>query len=325
MKMDTELSSAPALTDLEPEQGNFAADFVEALQRPQPRISPKYLYDRRGSELFDQICELEEYFPTRTELRIMRDNHQAIASAIGPRQRIVEFGSGSGLKTRILLENLDRPAAYLPVEISRECLLKSASRLAQSFPEIEILPVCADYTQELSLPASASVADGTTIYFPGSTIGNFEPSEAAQFLRRIRDCCGHGCKLVIGVALQTDPELLRKAYNDSRGVTAAFNRNLLWRAKRELDAQVDPDAFDHQAVYDEAEGRIEMRLVSAGPQSIEVKGQRRHFAPGSYITTEYSHKFTVEGFATLAQQAGWQQRDVWMDRQQRFSIQYFES
>ena len=313
------------IADYHPRLDTFRDDFVAGLRARPRELSPKYFYDAEGSRLFDDICELEEYFPTRTELRIMRRFAEQIRAAVGPRRRIVEFGSGSSLKTRLLLDMLDRPAVYVPIEISKSCLREAARQLALEYPDVETLPVCADYTDRFGLPSSSADFDGTTIFFPGSTIGNFRPDEAVGFLDQARRSCGKGCSLLLGAGLQTDQRVLERAYDDTKGVTAAFNRNVLWRAKRELGARVDPQAFEHEARYNALEGRIEMRLVSKVQQTIEVDGERFDFAPGEAILTEISQKFTIEGLRRLAGKAGFQSCHVWTDERQRFSVHYFES
>lgn len=315
----------PQIADFHPKLDTFRDDFLNGLRRRPRALYPKYFYDAEGSRLFDRICELDEYFPTRTEMRILQDNRLEIRAAIGPRRRIVEFGSGSSRKTLQLLESLAAPSAYLPVEISKDCLREAAAQLSARFPNVEILPICADFTDEFTLPSGENAYAGTTIFFPGSTIGNFEPREATAFLDQARQICGDNCSLLIGVGLQTDPELLQRAYDDSQGVTAAFNRNVLWRAKRELGARVDPEAFSHEAVYNQLDGRIEMRLVSDRAQSVELDGEQFYFHEGDSILTEYSHKFTIESFARLAERAGFVNQRAWTDKRKRFSVQFFES
>lgn len=313
------------IADFHPRLDTFREDFLAGLRRSPRQLSPKYFYDAEGSRLFDKICELEEYFPTRTEIAILRQRADEIREAVGPRRRIVEFGSGSSVKTRLLLRNLRNPAVYIPIEISKSCLRQAARSLGREFPELEVLPVCADYTGTFALPESEAAFEGTTIFFPGSTIGNFLPNQAVAFLQNARRICGGECSLVLGAGLQTDAATLERAYDDARGVTAAFNRNVLWRAKRELGASVNPEAFHHLATYNRDAGRIEMRLVSGVDQAIELDGESFRFKKGDAILTEYSHKFTLAGLNQLAAQAGFVSRKYWTDERQRFSVHYFES
>lgn len=318
-------SPADLLKDDQPRNNTFRRDLIAGLRKDPPEVPCKYLYDEEGSRLFDQICELDEYFPSRTELSILDQRASEIRAALGPRCRIVEFGTGSGRKTRLLIEALEDPALYIPIDISRQHLLQAAAQLAVEYQSLEILPVCADYTAPYHLPASRSDYDRTVIFFPGSTIGNFLPDDATDFLRHARLQCGGHSFLLIGVALETDPEILRRAYNDREGLTSAFNRNLLGRAQRELDARVEPDAFAHEAIYNTAEARIEMRLVSTRMQFIEIDAERFPFPPGRAILTEYSHKYSIDGFARLAGRAGFTPLRVWTDPDHRFSLQLFES
>lgn len=324
--MNLETVNAPALTDLAPDRQQFLADVLDGLAR-RPRSLPcKYFYDARGSQLFDEICTLEEYYPTRTELSILEARAEEIAAAIGPRAAIVEYGSGSSNKTRILLDHLDEPVAYVPVDIAREHLESAALRLSESYPGLEILPVCADFTAALTLPPTARRAQRRVIYFPGSTIGNFARSEALAFLKRGARVVGAGGGFVIGVDLAKDRAVLERAYDDARGVTAAFNLNLLARINDELGGDFDLDAFAHRAVYDEQgpEGvaRVEMQLRSRARQQVHVGGRAFAFDEGEVIRTEWSHKYTLEGFARLAKEAGLEVEAVWTDPERQFSVQW---
>jgi dimethylhistidine N-methyltransferase len=289
-------------------------------------LLPKYFYDDAGARLFEQICTIEEYYPTRTELGILQRNIGEIVGSIGPHCRLVEFGSGSGIKTRILLRSLDRPAAYLPVDISRAQLVHFALSVADGFPELEVLPICADYTADYQLPEPARADSPTVAFFPGSTIGNFETAEAEAFLRRVREVCGGNGGLLIGVDLKKDPAVIERAYNDRGGVTAAFNLNLLARINRECDADFDLRAFEHHAPYDEANGRIEMRLVSRHAQSVRIAAggddprARVDFEAGEHIITEYSHKYSLEEFEALSGRAGWRIERIWTDPNSWFGI-----
>jgi dimethylhistidine N-methyltransferase len=285
----------------------------------------KYLYDARGAELFDRICELDAYYPTRTERSILERHAGDMAHFIGPGARIVEFGSGSAIKTELFLDRLDSPVAYIPVDISREQLLATADRLSRRYPTLEVLPVYADYTRPLDLPEPATRPQRTVVFFPGSTIGNFDPADAVRFLGRIRRLVGEGGAALIGADRQKDRAILERAYDDPEGVTAEFNRNLLIRINRELGANFDVDSFEHRAVYDDDVGRIEMHLVSRCDQIVQVPcGDDRRavfaFREGEFIVTEHSWKYTARGFSDLAAEAGLSTQQVWSDPQELFSL-----
>jgi dimethylhistidine N-methyltransferase len=287
-------------------------------------ISPKYFYDERGSRLFEQICELPEYYLTRTELGIMRENISEMVKEIGPHVSVIEFGSGSGLKTRILLENLVEPFVYVPVDISMEHLLETSAALKEDFPGIEILPVAADFTRPFPLPQPANMPERNLVYFPGSTIGNFEPEAAIELLRVMHQEAGAGGALLIGVDLKKDRRMIESAYNDSEGVTAEFNLNVLRRLNHEYGSDFDLDGFRHTAIYNESSGRIEMCLVSQYDQDVTLGEHRFSFTEGEKIITEYCHKFSLEGFRELASIAGFRQVSTWLDANQWFSIQLYE-
>jgi dimethylhistidine N-methyltransferase len=309
--------------DLEPDTSSFRDDAIAGLSQPQKRAQAKYLYDRAGSELFDRICELDEYYPTRTEIAIMRDNLDDMADRFGEGCVLVELGSGSSLKTRILLDALDQPAAYIPIEISREHLIASAESLRQQFDDLNILPVCADFLQPLRIPAITS-NDRRFVFFPGSTIGNFPRQIARRLLSRMRDICAPGGGALIGVDLKKDTATLEAAYNDSEGVTAEFNLNLLRRMNRELDADFDLDAFEFRATWRPDRGCVESRLYSLREQEVTIDGESIPFAEGESIHTEDSHKFEIDEFAEMADEAGLRQAHVWTDPDDLFSIQYLE-
>ncbi|NNE85273.1 MAG: L-histidine N(alpha)-methyltransferase [Alphaproteobacteria bacterium] len=300
---------------------DFRAAVVAGLSQPQKRLSSKYFYDERGSKLFDQITELPEYYPTRTETALLRAHAAEFAELIGPHASLVEFGSGSSTKVRILLDALDAPSAYVPIDISREHLIESAKGLADAYPDLMVVPVAADYTQPLELPdiPNEVVRIG---FFPGSTIGNFTYSEAVDFLRTAATELGADNGLLIGVDLKKDTDILRAAYNDAAGVTAAFNLNILRHINRELGADFDLDGFTHDARWQDDKGRIEMHLVSEGKQTVTIDGQAFEFADGESIHTEDSHKYTVEGFHALAAEAGWRAFRHWTDPDELFSIHY---
>ncbi|MDE2197203.1 MAG: L-histidine N(alpha)-methyltransferase, partial [Gammaproteobacteria bacterium] len=250
------------LHDYHPRTADMREAVLAGLREPQKTLPCKYFYDQRGSQLFDAICELPEYYPTRTELGIMEVHAADMAAALGPRVLLVEPGSGSSLKTRLLLDHLPQPRAYVPVDISRAQLVTAADRLNRLYPELEVLPVCADFCQSFAIPAPRRRAARTIIYFPGSTIGNFEPPAAIQLLRQLRRLAGPAGGLLIGVDLRKERSVLERAYNDAAGITAAFNLNLLRRLNRELQSDFDLSRFCHRAAYNETEGRIEMHLVS---------------------------------------------------------------
>ncbi len=317
----TETSEDLELADQHPTRSDMCADVLEGLRAPQKWISSMYFYDERGSELFDRICELPEYYPTRTETAILRDNADAIAAAIGPGVELIEPGSGSGEKARLLLEALDAPAAYVPVEISREHLVQSAAALNTEFPDIEVLPVCADFSRPFEVPEPTRPTRRRVIFFPGSTIGNFETEDARELLANFRAVVGPEGALLVGVDLRKDPAVLERAYDDAAGVTAEFNRNLLVRLNRYLGADFDVATFDHRAVWNDAASRIEMHLVSRVEQRVTVCGEAIAFAAGESIHTESSNKYSLERFAELAGEAGLEVREVWTDPERLFSGQ----
>ena len=317
---DTPSSGDSVQTEDTPE--SFLHDVLSGLSRPQKTIPPKYFYDEIGSRLFDQICEVEEYYPTRTEMAIMQENIEEIALQIGPEVLLVEYGSGSSLKTRILLENLDRLAGYVPIDISREHLYQSADSLTRDFPHIPVYPLHADYSTPVVLPVDRADFKRTVFFFPGSTIGNFNPDEALAFLQRISSSAGRGGGLLIGADLQKDPRVLEAAYNDKQGITAAFNKNVLVRINRELGGDFDVDGFKHNALYNDEAGRIEMHLVSQRKQTVRIAGQNFEFEHGETIHTENSHKYTLPQFAALAKRADFKVSRLWTDPRCFFSINY---
>ncbi len=298
----------------------FSHDVLAGLGAPAKELPCKYFYDKQGSALFDRICELEEYYLTRAELAIMREFACEMGEQIGPAAVLVEYGSGSSVKTRYLLDALLRPAAYVPVDISGEHLAATAAKLAAAYPHIEILPVCADFTEPFILPVPARLASHAAVYFPGSTIGNFMPESAVRLLHQIAELCGKGGGLLIGVDLKKDRQTIEAAYNDRLGVTAQFNLNLLTRINRELDADFCVDQFEHRAIYNPELGRVEIDLVSRRPQYVTVAGQAFAFAMGEAIRTEYSHKYSIDDFARLAATAGFNLHRQWMDAGKNFAV-----
>lgn len=321
------MSGAPGrvtVLDLEPVNADFLAEVLAGLASSPRTLPCKFFYDERGSELFQKICELPEYYITRTETELLRRSAPEIAESIGPNAALIGFGTGAGIKTRLLLEHLQNPIAYIPVDISRQRLIDSAIELSHAMPALEILPVCADYLQELQFPKPLRKPDHMAVFFPGSTIGNMEPPVAADFLRKICHLCGKSGGLIIGIDLQKSRDILEAAYNDSAGVTAEFNLNLLVRANRELGADFDVARWKHRAVYNEGEGRIEMHLMSEGEQIVHVGGREFAFAGGEKIITEFSYKHTVEGFTRLAASAGFREASrVWTDPNRWFAIFHF--
>jgi dimethylhistidine N-methyltransferase len=312
----------PALHDLEPSVDAFLAELLRGLSRRPKSIAAKFFYDEMGCQLFDEICCLDEYYLTRTEMRILREKAAEICALIGPECRLVELGSGSNAKTRILLDHLDAPVAYVPVDIALEHLLRCSTRLARVYPELCITPVCADFTTAFTLPEMPCPVRRTVAFFPGSTIGNLEPAEAASFFRRISLLCGAGGGLLIGVDLKKDRLTLERAYNDERGVTARFNLNLLTRINRSFGARIRRDKFQHHAFYNEEFGRIEMHLVSLVEQTIQLNGTTFSFQEGEHIVTEHSYKYSVDEFAKLAGRSGWAVKRFWTDAANLFSVHY---
>ncbi len=306
-----------------PEPGtDFLHDLLEGLAKPQKEIPCKWLYDARGSQLFERITELEEYYPTRTELAIMEANVMSMAAALGPACALIEYGSGSGLKTRLLLQYLRDPAAYVPVDISAPALASAAARLAAAFPGLDLRPVCADFTQPLRLPLEHVRAKRRAVFFPGSTIGNFHKPEMVSFLREVARQAGPGGGLLIGVDLRKERSILEAAYDDRRRVTAAFDLNVLARANHELGTSFDLDAFRHESRWDERHGRVEMHLVAKWAQTVLVGGARIAFAAGESIWTECSYKYDLPEFAALSALAGWRTERVWTDERAWFSVHY---
>ena len=304
---------------------HLGEEVLEGLRRARKRIPSKYFYDARGSELFEQICDLDEYYLTRAELEIMQRHAGEMGAALGPRCSLIEYGSGSGRKTRLLLEQLAEPAAYVPIDISDTALRASASAIAAAHPSLDVIPVCADYTRPVHLPAASLRAARRAIYFPGSTIGNFTRSQAWGFLTRASALVGAEGGMLIGADLKKDARALEAAYDDRNGVTAAFNLNLLTRANRELGADFHPGRFRHRAFYDRRIGRIEMHLVSVVKQSVHIGDEVFRFDAGESILTEYSYKYSVRDFTALARRAGLTVRRCWTDHAGRFAVYYLTS
>jgi dimethylhistidine N-methyltransferase len=295
----------------------FAADILTGLTAKPKRLPPKYFYDAVGSALFDRITQLPEYYPTRCELALLRDNAPSIASLFPPNCALIEFGAGSSKKARILLGVAATVEAYIPVDISGDFLQQDTAQLRRDFPRLAVHPLVADFTQAFEIPGAVAMLPRVG-FFPGSTIGNFEQHEAAKFLRHAGDMLGIGAVLVIGVDLVKDTKILCPAYNDAEGVTAKFNLNLLARINRELGADFDLTTFEHHAFYNCEQGRIEMHLASTRRQKVKVAGTAINFRAGETIHTENSYKYTVASFEALAHGSGWTPLKAWTDCQ--FSV-----
>ncbi len=300
----------------------FLSDVLDGLRRPRKELPCKYFYDERGSELFDRICELDEYYLTRVELAILRAHAPAMADAIGEDVELIEFGSGSSVKTRSLLDCLNSPRAYHPVDISGEHLERSAAALARRFPGLRVLPVTADFTAAFPLPETGDPRARRVVYFPGSTIGNFSPVAARALLRSIARLVGEGGGLLIGFDVEKGASLLLPAYNDRKGVTAAFNLNLLARINRELGADFDLEGFEHQAIYVPDRERVEMHLVSRRTQDVAIAGETIAFEEGESILTECSHKYPLAHFARMTGDSGFAMVEQWTDAGGLFAVQY---
>ena len=311
-----------AFHDLLPTQAGMLDEVMAGLSREQKQIPPKYFYDARGCQLFEAICGLPEYYPTRTELAIMRLHARAMAAMLGPDCALIEIGCGNSEKTRLLLETL-RPSIFVPIDIAREQLEASCNALVQSFPEMKMIALRADFGEPIAVPvADLGRAQRRILYFPGSTIGNFTPAEAQEFLTRWVPLLGAGGGALIGVDLKKDPARLNAAYNDAQGVTAAFNLNLLERFNRELGANFDPSAFRHRAHYDPKSGRIEMHLESVRDQDVMVDGKGFEFRALETIHTENSYKYSVAEFQELGRAAGFEPAHCWVDGDNLFSVHY---
>ncbi|MCZ7565518.1 MAG: L-histidine N(alpha)-methyltransferase [Burkholderiales bacterium] len=301
-------------------EASFLEDCLRGLSAPQKALSPKYFYDHVGSQLFEEICALPEYYPTRTEMAIMEASVAEVARMVGPDTELIELGSGASVKTRLLIAQT-RPALYVPIDIAERQLRSAADEIAALFPWLNICAVRADFTRPLRLPSFIGFPFKLrVVYFPGSTIGNFTPGEAVALLRGVRDLAGTGARLLIGVDLKKDKRMLEAAYDDAQGVTARFNLNLLARINRELGGDFRPERFRHKAFYDEALGRIEMHLESRYAQFVHLGGRRFDFRPGETIHTEISCKYSVEEFQALARRARFEPLHVWTDADRLFAV-----
>jgi dimethylhistidine N-methyltransferase len=300
------------------------ADALAGLSAPRKTLPCKWLYDAEGARLFEAITRLPEYYPTRTEIGILREQAASVAAAVGPGATVIEFGPGDGEKGVLLLSLLDAPAAYVPVEIAPEWLDAVAARVSEAVPGVPVLPVVADFTRSFGLPAGVPRSRRLG-FFPGSTIGNFEPTDAAELLRRFRAALGSGARLLLGADLVKDPAVLEAAYDDAAGVTAAFNLNLLHRLNRELGADFDVAAFRHRALWNPEEERVEMHLEARSAQRAHLGGREIRFRAGETIHTENSHKYRPERLEALAGAAGWDAREMWTDPGRLFSVWLLEA
>jgi L-histidine Nalpha-methyltransferase len=310
------------VAECQPQSETLVDEVLRGLRAHPKTISSLFFYDATGSGLFERICDLPEYYLTRAELDILREHAPEMSTLIGPDAMMIELGSGSSTKTKVLLDALPSLAVYVPVDISRSMLATSARVLAARYPRIEVLPICADFTGRFPVPAGSRPAARRAAFFPGSTIGNFDLPATVRLLQTIRDIVGPAGGLIIGVDVAKDPKVLQSAYDDSQGVTAAFNLNVLARLNREFGADFDLDAFVHRAPWNEAEQRIEMHLVSTRAQTVSICCHVIRFAAGETIRTELCHKYTSERFAEIIQTSGWNSSRVWLDSQERFSVHY---
>jgi L-histidine Nalpha-methyltransferase len=312
------------LRERRPADWALVEEIVQGLKDSPKHLSPAFFYDERGSQLFDQICTLPEYYLTRTESRILQAHAPEMTDRLGSGVLLVELGSGASMKTRRLLDRMRQPAAYVPVDISRRHLFAAARAIAGSYPDLQVLPVCADFTQPFDLPAPRAPIARVVVFFPGSTIGNFDPQEAEALLRVMRSIAGDEGGLLIGYDLVKNVEVLERAYNDAAGVTAEFNLNALVRLNREMGADFDLGRFRHEAVWMPAPAsRMEMRLVSECAQQVTIGADTVAFRKGERLVTEHCHKYTLESFTAMARRAGWESQAVWTDERCYFNVHYF--
>jgi L-histidine Nalpha-methyltransferase len=312
-----------AVLDFAPADAEFCEQVIAGLSQ-RPRTLPcKFFYDEIGSALFSRICELPEYYITRTEMRILRERGREIGDALGRGIELIGLGTGAGTKTKILLQHLHTPVTYMPVDISREQLTQSSIAFRKRFPGLEVLPVCADYLQPFDLPRRSHKPTHTVVYFPGSTIGNLEPDEAADFFVKIASIAGPGGRALIGVDLKKSKTILERAYNDSAGVTADFNLNLLARINRELGANFYLRQWSHRAIYNEKVGRIEMHLINKVPQTVSIADTAFKFAAGEHIITEFSYKYSPAEMIAMAAAAALGFEKIWTDEQKLFGLFLF--
>jgi dimethylhistidine N-methyltransferase len=312
--------------DYHPDPDDILAEVLKGLREPQKMIPPKFFYDEKGSSLFYEITRVPEYYLTRTEIQLLAKITPDLMDYVGKGCNLIEYGCGSSRKIKILLEALYQPSAYCAIDISKEHLLNLCRSLALAYSGLTIKALCADFTKPLTLPLRPKPSFEKNIaFFPGSSIGNFEPEEAVVFLKNVRRSVGEGGGMIIGVDLKKDPKILHAAYNDSRGITRHFNLNLLERINRECGSNFDLSRFAHRAFYHHERGRIEMHLVSLQDQTVEIDESSIEFREGETIHTENSYKYTPEEFQQLASEAGWKAMSIWKDPQSFFSIHYFEN
>lgn len=308
--------------DHPPEPEDAAAQLLEGLRKPQKAIAPKFFYDERGSELFTEITRQPEYYPTRTEMGVLQEIRHQLPALIGDNSVLIEYGSGSSEKIRLLLESL-RPRVYAPLDISRDYLARAAESVATEFPWLEVRATCIDYTRDFDLPFDL---DGRKVgFFPGSSIGNFSRADAKEFLSRVREQLDDDGALLIGVDMKKDEDVLNRAYNDAAGVTAAFNLNVLSHLNREFDATFRPESFDHYAAYNADEGCIQMFLVSKQDHVATIAGEKIRFEAGERVHTENSHKYSREEFESMADAAGFAASKCWQDDNNWFSLFYLHN
>ncbi len=312
--------------DYNPPKENFLQDVLEGLSKPQKSIPPKYFYDAKGSALFDRICQLDEYYVTRTEIGLLESAGAEIGRRVGRESTIVEYGSGSSTKIRLLLDQTPEASEYAAIDISRDHLVRATNQLAEDYPDVTVGAICADFLQPIDLPDYVGQGDGPFLgFFPGSTIGNFSAEEALQFLKTARKVLKNDGALLIGVDLKKDPKVLEAAYNDEQGVTAEFNLNLLTRINNELNGTIDEEQFEHRALFNDEAGRIEMHLISKKEQEVKVGAQVFSFEKGESIHTENSKKYAVDEFVNLAERAGYNSDNIWTDPDDLFSLHYLKA
>jgi dimethylhistidine N-methyltransferase len=304
---------------------DLTMEVLDGLQREQKTLPSKLFYDQRGSLLFDQICKLDEYYPTRTETAIMQQNIHEISEMIGSNCLLIEYGSGSSAKTKLMLDHLPDIAAYVPVDISSDHLYNSVENLNRKYPNLVIVPLWADFTKAFFLPLINNQFSHKLAYFPGSTIGNFHPQQAIDFMVNVAELVGPGGGFLIGIDLQKDPEILNLAYNDRKGITAAFNLNMLTHINQKFQADFIEGQFEHLAFYNPQASRIEMHLISIKDQVVNMNGSRIEFHRGERILTEVSYKYTTEGFSKMAAEAGLCVKKTWVDSNDYFSVLYLEA
>jgi len=306
--------------DFEPPTGDMLSDVLEGLSQSPKGLSPKYFYDQRGSELFDRITYVPEYYVSRTEIALLRAMSAELAEDIGPEASVIEYGSGASVKIRTLLDALINPHLYVGVDISRDFLIESCEAIKRDYPDLPVGAICADFTRPFDVPEDRFGKNWRLAFFPGSTIGNFTPEAAVEVLKAVRSELREDDSLLIGVDLLKDAKTLERAYDDAQGVTAAFNLNVLHNINASLDADIPVEAFSHRAVFNPDAGRVEMHLVAGRDVSFTIGGTTFSLTQGEHIHTENSHKYSVEGFDALAAKAGFKPHRIWMDEEKLFSV-----